>query len=418
MGSADSRSALAHLFDAQRRRELILERSSATRNDNAEQDDDRECPIFDQFYDEDGNEGLLKLTNFTAVELRHLYAKIQAHVSACWNVGRGRKSTFKPMDVFFMSLAVLKHGGSWDVLAKVFEMKTPTFERLICGFIKAVSKELVELFVSPVSRAYSMECLQEHKTTFKNFPCAIEAIDVTFQQSNRPSGNMQEGKRYFSGKHKLYGYKMEVCVRPNGLASAFSQHYPGSVSDITIMSQRIEEHKFRTEKVSEDKELTDDEDEDSADEGTTQTHWAILADKGYQGAHEMMRCITPYKKPRQGDLTVHQERYNKKLSSDRIIVENFFGRMQSLWGIMGTKYRWSESLYDTIAAMCVALTNVHVDKLPLRSLDGDWLNRYLNNLSFIGNEKKRKRAEDQAMYRERRNNRLRIGFRSAVPDSM
>ena len=72
---------------------------------------------------------------------------------------------------------------------------------------------------------------------FQNIPFCLKAIDVTFQQANRPSGNMQEGKTYFSGKRKLYGFKFEVAVRANGISCAFSKHFPGSVSDISIMQE-------------------------------------------------------------------------------------------------------------------------------------------------------------------------------------
>lgn len=409
MASSSARSALERLQDEHRCREVALSAVNTSSYDDDDDDDiDRECPVFDKFYTADGNEGIRKLINFTAVEFRGLYSRIQAQVVSRWNVGRGRKTTQTPMDVFFMSLVVLKHGGSWDLLAKVFEMKGPTFERLIMGFMTVAGKILCELFVDTVPQAYSMECLDEGDTRFRNFPMAIEAVDVTFQQSYRPSGNMQEGKKYFSGKHKLYGYKVEVAVRPNGYASAFSAHYPGSVSDISIFQRRIDEHKFRTEKVNEDKEM----DDESAAEGQAHTHWAVLADKGYQGAHEMMRCITPHKKTPNSYLSVSEERFNEKLSSDRIIVENFFGRMQSLWSIMAAKYKWSEKNYDTIVGMCVALTNWHINHLPLRPVDGDWFKRYITKLNMIGNEKKRKRSEAQALYRARRNDRLQVGFRA------
>lgn len=412
--ASDSARALLELQEEHRRRDVVLSRAATTSHDDEDDDDlDRECPIFDKFYAADGNAGIRRLTNFTAAEFRELYAKIHEGLVTRWNVGRGRKTVQTPMDVFFMTLVVLKTGGAWDVVSRVFEIKTPTFDRMITGFLPVAAKVLCERFVEPVAQAYSMQCLEEGNTRFQYFPTAIEAIDVTFQQANRPSGNMQEGKKYFSGKHKLYGYKVEVAVRPNGFAAAFSPHYPGSVSDISIMSRRIEEHRFRTEKADEDKDMTDDENE----EGNSHTHWAVLADKGYQGAHEMMRFIVPHKKPPRGTLSPSQDRFNKKLSSDRIIVENFFGRLQSLWDIMAVKYRWSEKLYDDIVGMCIALTNVHIDHLPLRGVDGEWWNRYMNTLNMVGNEKKRKRSEQQRMYRSRRNDRLQFGFRETPSGS-
>ena len=138
--------------------------------------------------------------------------------------------------------------------------------------------------------------------------------------------------------------------------------------------------------------------------------------KGYQGASEMIRCVIPYKKPAHGVLNASQETFNKTLSAQRIIVENYFGRMLSLWNIMSSKYTWGEKLYDTIATVCVALTNFVVEKSPLRTDDGKWYTRYINRLVHIGDDKKRKRADAQAMYAARRKQRLREQYRTVTRD--
>lgn len=89
-----------------------------------------------------------------------------------------------------MTLFEFKHGRAWDILAKAFEMKALTLERMIWGFIPVSSKILSDLHINTVVHAYSMLCLEDGNERFKNFPMAIEAIDVTFQESNRPSGNI------------------------------------------------------------------------------------------------------------------------------------------------------------------------------------------------------------------------------------
>lgn len=168
--------------------------------------------------------------------------------------------------------------------------------------------------------------------------------------------------------------------------------------------RRIRLHKFRLEKAEEDKELVDK----FYLHEKFPNHWGILAD------HEMTRCLIPYKKPAKEVLFAEKGRVNKKLSSDRIIVENYFGRMMMLWNIMADKYKWSEQLYDTVAMMCISLTNVHVRNQPLRLNDGEWYGRYLNRLARIGADKKRKRAETQALSRKNRRQRLRVRFRSVT----
>lgn len=69
---------------------------------------------------------------------------------------------------------------------------------------------------------------------------------------------MQEGKKYLSGNHKLYGCKTEVSVRPNGMAVSCSAHYPGSVEDISIMQEILENHRTRLENSNIESEFDDE----------------------------------------------------------------------------------------------------------------------------------------------------------------
>lgn len=62
-----------------------------------------------------------------------------------------------------------------------------------------------------------MRELRDSNQTFSRFSHALYATNVTFQQAYRPNVSLKEGKIYFSGKHKLYGYVVEVSVLPNGL---------------------------------------------------------------------------------------------------------------------------------------------------------------------------------------------------------
>ena len=93
------------------------------------------------------------------------------------------------------------------------------------------------------------------------------------------------------------------------------------------------------------------------------------------------------KKTIRGFSSREDEIFNRKLSSDRIIVENYFDRLGKLWGILGTKFRWSENLFDTIFAIGIALTNYHVTMHKLRDLNGSWYNQYRNRLVHVGKGK-------------------------------
>ena len=130
--------------------------------------------------------------------------------------------------------------------------------------------------------------------------------------------------------------------------------------------------------------------------------WVLLSDKGYQGAAEFVRAVTPGKKPAHGSLIREDEAYNKEIPSDTLIVEIFFGRVRQLCGVKGQTCRWGESLYDVLARMCVALTNVRIHYHRSRNADKTFFNpvRTRHHRTGAYNAKKRRRA--QQLYREKR----------------
>ncbi len=147
-----------------------------------------------------------------------------------------------------MLLTVLKHGRHWDILGRVFKIKGITFERMISKFVSLLSEHLYNLLVTTIALQFKMSDLANEEQRFSNYPEAYYAVDVTFQQTFRPSGAIEEGKLYFSGTHKLYGVKIEVSVLPNSFAVACSDQYPGSVSDFEIFQHRVDIHKSLVEK--------------------------------------------------------------------------------------------------------------------------------------------------------------------------
>ena len=129
---------------------------------------------------------------------------------------------------------------------------------------------------------------------------------------------------------------------PNEFATDCTNHYAGSYSDIGIMHRNKAFHNTALRKCEGETQIFDRglHADDFPD------HWSLIADKGYQVALELIRAITPHK--RSEILGFSGEAFNRKLSSDRIIVEMFFGRLRSLRGVIGSTFRWSEGNYDPI----------------------------------------------------------------------
>ena len=80
----------------------------------------------------------------------------------------------------------------------------------------------------------------------------------------------------------------------------------------------------------------------------------------------------------------------------------FFGRLCSLWGVVGSKYRWSEANYDPISRLCLALKNAHVRVDSLRCDDLDFYQRFKNRKNSIRGELLEKRKLRQERYCRRR----------------
>ncbi|ETM35310.1 hypothetical protein L914_17756 [Phytophthora nicotianae] len=103
----------------------------------------------------------------------------------------------------------MKCGGTWEMLSKLFQIKTPTFIKTIVGFLEVVAPKMYDKWIAE----YAGGNLGPHVPAS---PLCTYATDVTFQQSNRPSGSMAESMPWYSAKHKLYGFKVEVSVNPRG----------------------------------------------------------------------------------------------------------------------------------------------------------------------------------------------------------
>ena len=251
----------------------------------------------------------------------------------------------------------------------------------------------------------------EEGNVFKYYPCALYATNVRFQMANLPTGNHQESKMYFSKKHGLHGYKEEASMMANGKCIHLSNHYKGSCHDLTIFKDQYHHYEKLTLKKDNDKQIPADKNQDN---------WAILMDKGYQGAGEFCRSIIPTKKPRNASHSVAKKQENVNIASDRIIVENYFGRKVSLWGLMTRKYRWNEGQFDVFSAFCTALTNYHIHLHPLRSgketTDFKAYQSYKQRMKDIAEDTNAKRARVQKRYNSKRKARLQQKYHT-VSDS-
>ncbi|KAE8889088.1 hypothetical protein PF004_g3942 [Phytophthora fragariae] len=241
---------------------------------------------------------------------------------------------------------------------------------MVRKLLYAIGPHLYGTFVSELVEKATMEKLVLSGKTFKYFPCARYATDVTFQQANRPVGNHNEAIAYFR------------------VSTTCAKKLPGEV-------HLADEGPMR---------------------GTYPNEWAVLTEKGYQGLGADFRAIHPKRHQRMQPSSLEDMRQNDNISHDRVIVENYFGRLKTLWSVCADKWRWDEKSCDLFFRTCVALTNAHVRLRPLRAEEGDDYQRYVARLRAIGLSIKERQAAKRRAYRENRQARLAVSRRNHDTD--
>ncbi|KAF0742254.1 hypothetical protein AaE_008624, partial [Aphanomyces astaci] len=181
-----------------------------------------------------------------------------------------------------------------------------------------------------------------------------------------------------------------------------SDAHPGSVHDLTILHIRRELHTTNLTKSAGEAALPD-HGELSAEYTAT---WACLVDMGYIGVDHTLRGIHPKRRPQNGALDAADVERNRRVSSDRVVVENFFCRVCSLWKVSYATFTWGEKIYGVIQRTTFALTNFHLSLMPARAEDEDYYALVMARYQGMANERKRKRAESQRRYRMNRQNRI------------
>lgn len=129
--------------------------------------------------------------------------------------------------------------------------------------------------------------------------------------------------------------------------------------------------------------------------------WAIVADKGYVGPPNNTpneRRVVPIRPAR----LHHEIDFNNRISQFRVPIEQFFGRVTKLWGIVRQTYRWEHSHFGDDFDICCLLTNHHIMVNRLCGVDSTF---YLSYLKYrIENEEKKveKRTAQQNLYATKR----------------
>lgn len=98
---------------------------------------DSRFPVLHYFQPAEGSSAILWMTNFTCREFHKIHGMFLSQINSDWNNGSGTKSTFIAQD-FFSWCYVLKRGCPWNFPARLFKIKTNTFEKMISSCTKVI----------------------------------------------------------------------------------------------------------------------------------------------------------------------------------------------------------------------------------------------------------------------------------------
>lgn len=138
-------------------------------------------PVMNSFLNAQGSRAVLKMTNFAVRQFHRIDDRLHVHIMESWNYERGYKTQVQPKNAIFMLLTVLKHGGRWDLTAKPFKFRTPTFEQLIQIILNVITEFAYKKLIEELAQQWSMEKLSSSNKSFQSFPYICYATDVTFQ---------------------------------------------------------------------------------------------------------------------------------------------------------------------------------------------------------------------------------------------
>ncbi|MHC5728378.1 MAG: transposase [Nostoc sp.] len=237
-----------------------------------------------------------------------------------------------------------KLGISEEVCLCLFYLRQiPTFEvlGLQFGISKTEANDRFHYWLGILRKILPASLLEQVEKNDSDYAIAIELlkefkliVDSMEQPRERPSDN-QEQKEYFSGKKKQHTFKNQFITLPEGKDIVDVEvGEKGPTSDISLF--REQQPKFEANQMFE-------------------------GDKAYQGGENIK---TPYKKPRNRELTAQQKAENKEFSRKRIFVEHVI-RLVKIFRIAQQRFPLNSRTYDQVILTICGLVRLRIGALIL-----------------------------------------------------
>jgi len=331
---------MAELFEERSR-----ERRARFEDYHSEEDDyaDEIEPFsFEAIVEKEGERATKSIFGFEVGEIR----EIGEVVGPCLKqLGRGRRG-LAAIDTLAIFLCWASSGLTLDKISTFLKLSRTRISRNIKKFIKRSGDMLISRFIPQTIDS------ERSVIKFTNFPAAIGAVDATVVPICRPQDHARQ-VFFYDGKHHDHTFKFQLLVAPDGVA---------------LHRSKVVECKKHDKRLFDESGIIDFITfELQVRRATRLSRHAILADSGYTGITDSIpEAVVSLKNSPDRELTEDELAFNRSLASDRMIVENYFARMKTLFGIIAEDYRGDLFDLNELIQILVALTNFHISKHPLR----------------------------------------------------
>ena len=233
-----------------------------------------------------------RTTGLMPTQMQELVRRISTALDKPWMNGRGRPKALGLYKAVAVTCMYLRQNSTQEFIGDMQGASQPTVSRYIAvlaPLIRAVLEEFVPSAADAIEMVKGRVCL----------------VDGTIA----PCWSYKGHRELWSRKLTTTGFNAQLICLLGGGPVYISDPLPGSTHDMAAF------------KISPVEEIVNNS-------------GGGIGDKGYIGSG----MVTPVRKPRNGELSIGDKAYNRRVSSLRAPVEQFIAHFKS-WRILHTDYR-------------------------------------------------------------------------------
>ena len=250
-----------------------------------------------------------RMSGFDAEQLDELVMRIGEQLGEPWDKEMGRPKSVNLREAVIIACGYMRQNIIQEVWAEIFDTSQPVISEIITKLTPLL--EAVTEQERPTAEEAKEAAAREQTVLVDGF------LAPTWSWRNRPD--------LWSGKHKSTGFNGQAITNLRGDLIFISEPVTGHNHDMTALAE--------TETA-----------------GIIAAAFSGIGDKGYQGSG----FITPFKKPRGGELLGWQKEFNAVVNRLRAPVERAIAHLKS-WRILHTDYRRPVRTYATSYRAAVGL---------------------------------------------------------------